>query len=104
MSEKELRGDLFNLVGFLLTSACGLYDEPAGYGPRRLMDAARQLLSIMETADLSDPYLMEIRQALDGERFGNSDDQALRDFLDRACLGHAAELKQRVTCVKSNDP
>jgi len=97
VSEKELRGDLFNLVGFLLTSAYGLYDEPAGYGPRRLMDAARQLLSIMETADKSDPYLMELRQALDGERFGNSDDQALRDFLDKACLRYAAELKERIT-------
>jgi hypothetical protein len=84
MSEKELRGDLFNLVGFLLTSAYGLYDEPAGYGPRRLMDAARQLLSIMETADLSDPYLMELRQALDGQRYGKGDDKALHVFLDQA--------------------
>ena len=89
------REALFGLVGYLLTSAYGLYDEPAGYGPRRLMDAARQLLSIMEMAELSDPFLVELRQALDEARFGSSDDQALRGFLDQVCLQYAVELKRR---------
>lgn len=96
MNSDRLRDDLFKLVGYLLTSAYGLYDEPASYGPRRLMDSARQLLSIMEVGDLSDPYLVELREDLDGERFGNSDDEALREFLDQACLQYAAELKERV--------
>lgn len=98
-TDERLRGDLFQLVGYLLTSAYGLYDEPAGYGPRRLMDAARQLLSIMEKADLSDPYLIELRQALDGQRYGTGDDQALRVFLDQACLRYAAELRERITAL-----
>ena len=96
MSSDRLSDDLFKLVGYLLTSACGLYDEPASYGPRRLIDSARQLLSIMEVGRLSDPYLVELKEHLDGERFGNSDDQALREFLDQACLQYAAELKERV--------
>ena len=95
MNSDRLGDDLFKLVGYLVTSAYGLYDEPASYGPRRLMDSARQLLSIMEVADLSDSYLVKLKQDLDGERFGNSDDQALREFLDQACLQYAAELKER---------
>ena len=96
MNSDRLSDDLFKLVGYLLTSAYGLYDEPASYGPRRLMDSARQLLAIMEVGGLSDPYLVELKQDLDGERFGNSDDEALREFLDQACLQYAAELKERV--------
>ncbi len=33
-----------------------------------------------------------------------SDDQALRDFLHRACLRYAAELKERVASDKPNGP
>jgi hypothetical protein len=96
MNSERLRHDLFVLAGYLLTSAYGLYSEPASYGPRRLMDAARGLLSAQEAAGLSDPFLEELRQALDGHRFGNSDDSALRQFLDDACLQYAAELKKRI--------
>lgn len=96
MNKVRLCEDLFDLVGYLLNSAYGLYDEPAGYGPRRLLDAARQLLTAMETAGLSDAYLTQLRRAIDAERFGSSDDQALRAFLDQACPRYAAELKARV--------
>lgn len=96
MNAEKLRSELFHLVGYLLTSAYGLYDEPAGYGPRRLLDAIRQLLTIMETAGLSDLFLTELRQAADARRFGSSDDQALRAFLDQACLQYAAALRERV--------
>jgi hypothetical protein len=96
MNAEKLRGDLVHLVGYLLTSAHGLYDEPAGYGPFRLLDAAGRLLAAMEAAGLSDPFLTELRQAIDDQRFSSSDDEELRAFLDQACLRFAAELKERV--------
>jgi hypothetical protein len=96
MNTDELHEDLVNLVGYLLTSAHGLYDEPAEYGPFRLLDAAGELLTIMEAAKLSDAFLIQLRQDIDEKRFGSSDDQALRTFLDQACLQYAAELKKRI--------
>lgn len=96
MNTEKLRRDLVHLVGYLLTSAHGLYDEPAGYGPFRLLDAAGRLLAIMEAAGLSDPFLTELRRAIDAQRFGSSDDEALRAFLDQVCLRFAAELKERM--------
>jgi hypothetical protein len=96
MSTEGLREDLINLVGYLLTGAHGLYDEPAGYGPFRLLDAAGRLLALMETAELTDPFLIQLRKDIDEQRFGPSDDQALRAFLDRACLDFAAGLKASV--------
>ncbi|GAB4528432.1 MAG: hypothetical protein Kow0063_04660 [Anaerolineae bacterium] len=101
MNADRLRHELFYLLGFLLTSACGLYEEPASYGPRRLIDAARQLLFIMQMAGLGDTYLVELRQGLDRERFGNSNDQRLQEFLHQVCLEYAAELKQRVPVDRS---
>ncbi len=96
MNTDELREELVNLVGYLLTSAHGLYDEPVGYGPFRMLDAAGRLLAIMEEAELADPFLMRLRQAIDEERLGSSDDQALRAFLDQVCLLYADELKKRI--------
>lgn len=96
MKVERLREDLMYLVGYLLTSAHGLYDEPASYGPFRLVDAAGRLLSTMEAAGLSDPFLTELKQAIEAQRFGRSDDEALRAFLDQACLRFAAELKERM--------
>jgi hypothetical protein len=96
MSTKKLREDLVNLAGYLLTSAHGLFDEPAGYGPFRMLDAASRLLSIMEEAEMADPFLKQLRKTIDEERLGSSDDQALRAFLDQVCLQYAAELKKRI--------
>ncbi len=96
MNEEKLREDLSLLVCYLLTSAHGLYDEPASYGPFRLVDAAGRLLGIMEAAGLSDAFLMELKEDIEAQRFGRSDDEALRAFLDQACVRFAAQLKQQM--------
>jgi hypothetical protein len=101
MKAERLREDLVVLVGYLLTSAYGLYDEPANYGPFRLVDAAGRLLSAMEAAGLSDPFLMELRQGIEAQRFGRSDDEALRAFLDQACVRFAGKLKEQVSASPS---
>ena len=92
MNPEILRQDLVFLLSYLLTSAHGLFDEPPRYGPLRLMDAAGRLLSIMETADLSDPSLQELRQALEAQRLSRADDEVTRAFLDQACLQLAARF------------
>ena len=89
----RLGDELVPLLGFMLVSARNLYDEPANYGPRRLMDAARWLVGILEEEGLAEPSLVELRQGLDAHRFGNSDDQALREFLNEACIEYAGELR-----------
>jgi len=95
MKAERLREDLILLVGYLLTSAHGLYDEPANYGSFRLVDAAGRLLGIMETAGLSDPFLAELRRSIEAQRFGRSDDEALRAFLDQACVRFANRLREQ---------
>lgn len=84
--------DLRLLVGFLLTSAHGLYGEPKGYGPFRLMDAAARLLAAMEKQGMADAPLIELREKIDKERFGHSSDAELQAFLNELCLEYARYL------------
>lgn len=97
MNDESLRRDLFQLVGYLLTSAHGLYDEPAGYGPFRLMDTAGRLLAIMETHGLADPFLNQLERAIEAERFGSSSDEELRATLNEFSMQYATELKKRLS-------
>ena len=64
MNQGALRHDLFLLVGYLLTSAHGVYDEPAGYGPFRLLDTAGRLLATMRAHDLADPFLDQLEDVI----------------------------------------
>jgi hypothetical protein len=97
MDEETLRQDLFLLVGYLLTSAHGLYNEPKGYGPFRLVDAAGRLLATMDTHGMADPFLIQLEEAVEAERVGHSDDEQLRAVLDDLCTEYAVELKRRVS-------
>lgn len=95
MSDETLNSDLFNLVGYLLASAHGLYEEPPGYGPFRLLDTTGRLLAIMQAHGLSDVFLDELKDWADQERFGTSNDEQLRAALDKKIMHYAAELKRR---------
>jgi hypothetical protein len=97
MNDETLRRDLFLLIGYLLTSAHGLYEEPPGYGPFRLIDTAGRLLALMETHGLADPFLTQLERTITSERFGHSNDEELRGTLNELCLQYAAELERRLS-------
>lgn len=92
----ELKEELFNLTAYMITSARGLYDEPADYGIFRLLDSAGRLLAIMESQGLSDPFLAELRQSVDEEREGNMDPDRQGERLDQLVLKLAEELLNRL--------
>jgi hypothetical protein len=86
METSALKNDLILLVSFLLTSARGLYDEPADYGTFRLIDSAGRLLQIMESHGMSDEFLNRLKQNIDEEREGNMDQSNRLDHLDQMIL------------------
>lgn len=95
MKNDTLRQEMFNLVGYLLTSAHGLYEEPQGYGPFRLLDTTGRLLAILKAHALSDPFLDELKAWVDQERFGSNSDEQLREGLNQQILKYTQELKHR---------
>jgi hypothetical protein len=96
MKDDHLYNDLFLLLGYLLTSAHGLFSEPPGYGPFRLMDAASRLVAILRAHGMDDPFLAQLAQDLEAECFGSSDDQHLQQALNEFCLRYATELNRRL--------
>lgn len=94
MNDQSYQNDLSLLVGYLLTSAHGLYEEPPGYGPFRLLDTAGRLLAIMQAHGLDDPFFLELKERIDAERFGHSRDEELRTTIDELCQQYARELSK----------
>ena len=92
----KLKEELFYLTGFLLSSARGLYDEPAEYGIFRLMDAATRLVNIMDSHDLSDAFLSEIGDQLNEEISGSMDDVRQRETLERVVRLFSEEMQRRI--------
>ena len=93
MSDQGVKRDLTLLVGYLLTSAHGLYGEPPDYGPFRLLDAAGRLLHLMRAHGLWDPEMDAWVEVIDRERFGNSTDEELRAVLDDLILAWVDAVK-----------
>lgn len=81
-----LRDELLLLIGFLLTSARGLVDEPKSYGSARLVEAAGRALDLMDQHGLIDDSLRGIKAEIDDQRFGPMDEEGLPARLDQLAL------------------
>lgn len=95
-NQTELKEELFQLVAYMITSARGLYDEPADYGIFRLLDSSGRLLAIMESQGLTDPFLIDLKKLVDEEREGNMDYDGQRDRLDKAVMDIAREMQNHL--------
>ena len=85
-SSEDLRDEMLLLVGFMLTSAHGLVDEPPSYGPARLLEATGRLLDMMEEQGMLDDSLGQIKGLIDNERFGPMDEEGFPARLDQLAL------------------
>jgi hypothetical protein len=91
----DLTNDLLLLVGFLLTSAHGLVDEPKSYGPTRLLDAAGRVLEMMDQQGMLDDSLREIRAEIDRELSASMDQERLLAKLDELALRWTESIADR---------
>lgn len=97
MDKQVLQEELFHLIAYMVTSARGLYAEPADYGIFRLLDTAGRLLEIMESNDLlNDPFLADLKRLIDEEREGSMDSERQRQRLDEMVQAVATEMRRRL--------
>lgn len=90
----QLKGDFFNLLAFLITSARNCVEEPKLYGPFRLIDGASRLIEILEEADIADEFLVEIRKKIDDNKYSvMGDKDEFIKFLDSLILDFVDKLK-----------
>ena len=58
------------LIAYMLTSARNLMDEPALYGPFRLLDGVSRLCEILAESDHTDKeYLLKLKDKIDNGKF-----------------------------------
>ena len=95
MSDRGMADELLFTIAYMLTSALGLYGEPAEYGVFRLIDSAARILDIMEAHDVSDPYIAGLKHCLDDEREAGMNSVRLRQSLERIVAEIAVELQKR---------
>ena len=83
MSDNTLEEQIFELISYIVVSARNLLEEPARYGPFRLIDTAGRLIEILEKADMAGERLTEIRNKIDaGKLTAMGDEREFQDFLD----------------------
>jgi hypothetical protein len=92
---EELRDELLLLIGFLLTSAHGLFDEPPSYGPARLLETAGRLLDMMQEQGMLDDSLQEMKALIDHERYGPMDEDGFPDRIDHLALWWTESIADR---------
>jgi hypothetical protein len=84
--------EAFRLATFLVTAARDVVDEPAIYGPFRMVDAVDRLIA----GSFDDDFLSEIKPELEREKQKvMSDRDAFVAWLDRLAAAFAAEARRR---------
>ena len=91
----RLDDGLFDLIGYLLTAARGLLDEPADYGPFRLVEGASRLCGLMADADSRHrDFLNRLKGIIDTDKFTvMTDRDAFLKLLDRVVMEYTRGMK-----------
>ncbi|MEN6368268.1 MAG: DUF6092 family protein [Thermotogota bacterium] len=69
MDSTALEAKVFDLIGYIASSARNLLDETPAYGPFRLVDAASRLVAILKEAGVQSPRLTALRQEIDRGKY-----------------------------------
>ncbi len=97
MDADKLQDDLFFLISYLITSARGLYDEPADYGVFRLLDTAGRLMELMDAHGLmDDTFFPDLKTRIAEEVEGSMDSGRQRERLDELLKLVTAEMQKRL--------
>lgn len=93
LDESKLKSDLIFLISYLVTSARELIDDPKSYGPLRLMEATKRLISIMRSSGLSDANLEAVVREIDEGRLSQRMDQSEEEIAQTIKLLDLVVLK-----------
>jgi hypothetical protein len=86
--------ELYELLGYLLTSARGLLEEPGEYGPLRLAEGASRLCGLMTAhGSAYAAVVKELKAGIDAGKFAvMADPPAFQRTLDQAVADYTRRL------------
>jgi len=83
MDDTVFEDKVFGLVSYVVVSARNLLEEPARYGPFRLVDTASRLINILEEAGMSSDRLKAVRDRIeDGKYSAIGTEEEFEQFLE----------------------
>ncbi len=82
---KNINEELYALLAYLVSSAARLGEEPASYGPIRLIEGAKRLSAVLALTDEEkSSELKELAHLIEeGRQKSMSDEAAFQDMLDQ---------------------
>ena len=103
MVSEDLYSELMDLMGYMITSARGLLDEPQIYGPFRLVEGVSRLCGLMEKEEGADSaFLSQLKAKIDEGKFSvMSDVDAFTKMLDEIVLEEV--LSREILVIGSSD-
>ena len=79
------KGEVFELLVYMTTSAAGLKGEPKIYGPLRLIESSQRLAKLMLQEDPDNEHLKELIQIIeDNKRKSMTDQEGFYAMLNAA--------------------
>lgn len=83
MASNVKREDIYDLLGFIFTSARELVVDPKIYGPLRMVDTASRLIDLWQQDGLTDEFMLALKDTIDDKKFlCMSDEAQFLSFLD----------------------
>jgi hypothetical protein len=83
VDKRTLEERFFELVSYMTVSARNLLEEPARYGPFRLVDSVSRLVDILEAHDLSSGRLAALRDDIERLKYSAmGPEEEYRAFLE----------------------
>ena len=99
MPENTVNTQLLELLAYMLTSARGLMDEPASYGPFRLIDGASRLCkTLADNGYEHSDFLKNLQHKIDERKFS-----VMNDADDFKALADEAVHELTLHLIKKSD-
>ena len=96
MNNTDMYRGLFELTGYMLTSARGLIEEPQLYGPFRLLDGVTRLCGILEKEDSGyGDFFSELKAKINEKKYTlMTDEDAFIRLMDDAVISFTRKMKE----------
>ncbi len=85
---------LFEIIGYMLSSARGLVDEPQMYGPFRLVEGVSRLCGILAEEDTGySDFFLKLKTRIDGKKYSlMSDENTFIELMDDLVLDFTRKM------------
>ncbi len=97
MDSETFREDIYFWIGFMLSSAAALENEPHDYGAIRLLTSTERMISILADHGIADEFMLDLMQQIRTENEGSVDPDRRRETLNRLLLKYSDEIAGKLS-------